>query len=82
MASGCEYCEYFGLSGYMFHSKVVCHSDTVTEQPLPYLGLEMMRGIFHLNFTFEILSRHCQVGGHANCSPVSNAAEKRKSLDM
>ena len=80
-------CEYFGLSPYMLHSKVVSHSDTVTARPLPYLGLEMMRGIFHLNFTFEILSRHCQVGGHAatptvDCSPASNAAEKRKSLDM
>ena len=78
MASGCEYCEYFGLSGYMFHSKVVSHSDTVTAQPLPYLGLEMMRGIFHLNFTFEILSRHCQVGGHAATPTVRLQATLQK----
>ena len=74
-------CEYFGLSPYMLHSKVVSHSDTVTAQParpLPYLGLEMMRGIFHLNFTFEILSRHCQVGGHAATPTVLLQATLQK----
>ena len=62
-------------------SKVVSHSDTVTAQParpLPYLGLEMMRGIFHLNFTFEILSRHCQVGGHAATPTVLLQATLQK----
>ena len=47
-------------------------------QTLPYLGLEMMRGIFHLNFTFEILSRHCQVGGHAATPTVLLQATLQK----
>ena len=72
-------CEYFGLSPYTARLwATVTQWQPSPAQTLPYLGLEMMRGIFHLNFTFEILSRHCQVGGHAATPTVLLQATLQK----